>query len=331
MKFLKVLLLLIGLFFTVYFIGPAPSAPAYAETLEKIPSDFDSLENYIRLQESMHKIKPDNEARIVWNNDSSHQKTEYAIVYLHGFSASQQEGFPVHRDIAKKFGCNLYLSRLSDHGIDTTDPMLNFTVDNYWNSAKEALSIGSKLGNKVILMGCSTGGTLALMLAASYPQLVDGLVLLSPNIAINEQNAFILNNHWGLQMARWVKGGNSVYSTDQRPEYKKYWYSNYRLEAAVQLQELLETKMNKATFESVKAPVLLLYYFKDQSHQDPVVKVSAMLSMFVELGSEIKEKQALPETGDHVIASYLKSNDIGGVEHSIADFLQNKMGLVPAH
>ena len=35
-----------------------------------------------------------------------------SVVYLHGFSASQEEGDPVHYDFAQKFGCNLFLAAL---------------------------------------------------------------------------------------------------------------------------------------------------------------------------------------------------------------------------
>jgi hypothetical protein len=65
------------------------------------------------------------------------------VVYLHGFSASQEEGDPVHYEFAQKFGCNLYLSRLEDHGVDTTQPLANVTADRLWNSAKEAYAIGN--------------------------------------------------------------------------------------------------------------------------------------------------------------------------------------------
>ena len=54
-------------------------------------------------------------------------------------------------------------------------------------------------------MATSTGGTLALKLAAEYPDIA-GLILLSPNIAINDANAWVFNNHWGLQVAKMVKG-----------------------------------------------------------------------------------------------------------------------------
>ncbi|HTQ29177.1 MAG TPA: alpha/beta hydrolase, partial [Puia sp.] len=188
-----------------YLAGPSPATPKYRKNMPEVPSSPTALENYIRANEELHKLKPNNEARIVWANDSLRQKTDYSIVYLHGFSASQQEGYPVHRDIAKKFGCNLYLSRLAEHGIDTVDQLINLTADKLWESSEQALAIGQQIGKKVILMGTSTGGTLALQLAASYPDDVAALVLLSPNIAINDPNAWLLNDPWGLRIARMVK------------------------------------------------------------------------------------------------------------------------------
>ena len=83
-----------------------------------VPAEAVPLEQYVQKEEAAHKLKPDNEARILWANDSLKNKTEYSLVYLHGFTASQGEGDPVHRDMAKKFGCNLYLSRLAEHGVD---------------------------------------------------------------------------------------------------------------------------------------------------------------------------------------------------------------------
>ena len=122
MKFLKWLGIFLLLLIAVYFLGPQPAAPKFSKDLPAIPSEPAVLEKYIRDHEALHKLKPDNEARILWLNDSLKQKTEYAVVYLHGFSASQEEGDPVHYTFAQKFGCNLYLARLEDHGVDTTEP-----------------------------------------------------------------------------------------------------------------------------------------------------------------------------------------------------------------
>ncbi|ULQ55402.1 alpha/beta fold hydrolase [Flavihumibacter rivuli] len=306
-----------------YIAGPNPSTPVYDPALPEVPASATELENHIKTMEAAHKLRPDNEARIVWANDSTREQTEYAIVYLHGFSASQFEGAPTHTNIAKQFGCNLYLARLAEHGIDTTDALVNLTPDNYWESAKEALAIGKRIGKKVILMGTSTGGSNALQLAATYPSDVFALVLLSPNIAINDPNAWLLNNPWGLQIAKLVTGSLYRYSDDTRPTYVQYWNRPYRLEAVVALEEYLETAMTPETFARVKQPTLVLYYYKDEAHQDPVVKVSAMQEMFKQLGTPADRKfeVPMPNTGDHVIGSPFKSKDAAGVEKEIEKFI----------
>lgn len=312
-----------------YFLGPHPSKPAYALAQPVVPTEPAALESYIQSREALHRLKPDNEARIVWA-DSSRKKTPYAIVYLHGFSASQGEGDPVHRYIAKKYGCNLYLSRLADHGIDTADAMVNLTADRFWETAQEALAIGRQLGDKVILMGTSTGGTLALQLAYTYPDQVAALVLLSPNIAINDPNAWLLNDPWGLQIAHLVTGSDYIVSKeDYGPQWRQYWYPKYRSEAAVALEELVETTMKKDNFQKVTQPVGLFYYYKDETHQDSTVKVSAELSMFDQLGTPatMKYKEAIPEAGTHVLSSGIRSHDIPGVEKGISHFLSNVLHL----
>jgi esterase/lipase len=325
--------IVVAIFIILYLIGPHPSHPKFLREFPQLPSDPAGLNQFVRQNESGHKIKPDNEARIVWNNDSAKEKTEFAIVYLHGFSASQKEGDPVHRNIAKKFGANLYLSRLAEHGIDTSEQLMNLTVDKIWTSAEEALAIGMQIGKKVILMSTSTGGTLALKLAATYPQYIAALILLSPNIAINDPFAWLLNNPWGLQIARTVKHGKYMVSDDDREIYKQYWNKPYRLEAAVALEELIESTMKKELFEKVKQPVLLLYYYKDEIHQDDVVKVSAMLSMYDQLGTpdSLKRKKAMPNTGDHVIASPIKSHDVDGVQSEIEKFTIEILGMKPVN
>lgn len=320
MKFLKWLGVILLILIIVYFLGPSPTPPKYTSDLPAVPSEPSALDQYVRQREGAHKLKQDNEARIIWSSDSIREKTEYSIVYLHGFSASQGEGAPIHQAFAKKFGCNLYLSRLAEHGVDTTEPMLMLTADKLWNSAKEAYNIGKQLGKKVILMGTSTGATLALKLAAEYPDIA-GLILYSPNIAINDGAAWVLNNHWGLQVARMVKGKYNV-SEDTRPAYKQYWHYSYRMEATVQLEELLETTMKASLFEKVKQPVLMMYYYKDEKNQDPVVKVSAMLRMYKKLGTpdSLKKEIAVPNAGDHVITSSIKSKDWQTVETETEKF-----------
>jgi len=331
-KWLRWLLLILVILYVAYLLGPSPSTPEYSKVMPVVPAAPAALENYIREGEAKHKLKPDNEARIVWANDSSKAMTEYAIVYLHGFSASQGEGDPVHRWAARRYGCNLYLSRMAEHGIDTVEAMVNLTADEYWESAKQALAIGQQLGKKVILMGTSTGGSFALQLAAAYPDKVAGLILMSPNIAINDPNAWVANNHWGLQVAHMVTGSPYIISKeDYGPLYRQYWYPKYRSEAVVALEEYLETAMVRQTFEKVTTPVEMMYYYKDKIQQDSTVKVSAALEMFDQLGTpdSLKYKKAIPEAHTHVLSSGLRCRDIEGVKAGVDHFMTTIMHLKP--
>ena len=331
MRFLKWLGVFLVILIVIYFLGPQPSTPKYNNELPTLPPEPAQLEKYIANNESKHKLKPDNEARIVWFNDSTKGKTQYAVVYIHGFSASQEEGDPVHREFAKKFGCNLYLPRLPEYGIDTSVALANYTAEKSWRSAVEAYAIGKQLGKKIILLSTSTGSTLALKLCGEFPDIVAN-IMLSPNIAINDPNAWLLNNHWGLQIAHIVEGKHRT-AEDTTAVYKQYWNQRYATSALVQLEELLESTMKESTFKKVTQPSLMLYYFKDKDNQDPVVKVSAMKRMFVQLGTpdSLKREVAIPGAGAHVLGSPIKSKDVESVKQEIDKFAVEILKLPGIH
>lgn len=333
-KFLLITASIVGILALVYLSGPSFPKPKLNGNLQILHLQTRDVESYFKGKESGLKIKPDNESLIIWANDSLKNKTKYCLLYLHGFSASWYEGEPVHSDFARRYGMNLYIPLLASHGIDTTETLIDMTPDRLYESAKEALVVAQSLGEKVILMGTSTGGTLMLKLASQFPELMEGLILLSPNVAINNPAAFLLSKPWGLQIARYVyKGNYRVTNTDFTSEDCRYWNCRYRLEAVVYLQQLVEATMNKETFAKVNKPVFLGYYYKDEINQDQVVKVDAMLKMFDQLGTpeSLKQKVAFPEAGDHPIGSKLFSKQWQDVEAASFKFAEEKLGLVPVN
>jgi pimeloyl-ACP methyl ester carboxylesterase len=316
----------------IYLSGPTFPDPELSKKLPEIQVNIKEFEAYLRVKNSALKIKHDNESRIIWANDSLKNKTHYCLLYLHGFSASWYEGEPVHRDFAQRYGMNLYMPLLASHGIDSADPLIDMTPDRLYESAKEALVLAQSLGEKVILMSTSTGGTLSLKLASDFPELVAGLILLSPNVAINDPRAFLLSKPWGLQIARSVfKSNYRTVNPDFSSEYCKYWDCKYRLEATVYLQQLVESTMKKEVFSKITEPVFLGYYFSDEQHQDDVVKVDAELEMFNQLATpaNLKQKVNFPEAGTHPIGSKLLSKAWQDVEKASFKFAEEKLGLVP--
>ena len=318
-KFSTILFLLVII---AYFSGPKPDIPEMSTELPTRPLTTDNIEMFVTRNDADLPIKPDNESRIVWAQENKKERTPYSLLYLHGFSASWYEGYPAHEQFAKTFGCNLYLPRLGFHGLNNKDALKEMTPDVHWETAKEALMVASSLGEKVIIMSTSNGGTLALKLASLFPEYIHGLILYSPNIEINNNGAFLLSKPWGLQIGRLSNGGEyRIKNDDPKSKTCQYWNCTYPMEATVSLQQLLDVTMNTETFNKITAPVFLGYYYKDNDNQDKTVKVSAMLEMYQHLGTSPDNKReiAFPEAGNHVIACELTS---GAIKDVIAETIQ---------
>ncbi len=316
----------------VYFLGPKPPIPVLDGTLPKVESDLAALEREVNRRESSEKdLKPDNQARIVWSNPKQKKKTPYSIVYLHGLTASQAEGDPVHLNIAKRYGCNLYLARLEAHGKDTSDALLNLTPDNLLASAKRAVAIGKVLGEKVILMGTSTGASLAIYIASQNPDLA-GVILYSPLIEFYDPSTILLDKPWGLQIAKAIRGDYiERQNQDPNPDFDKYWINKYRIESAITLKTYLSYVMTEENFGKIEQPLFIGYYYKNDNEQDKTVSVNAILNAYPKFGTpeSLKTIVAFPKSESHVIASSITSKDVDGVFKETCKFLEEKVRLKP--
>ena len=314
----------------MYLLGPVPPKPNIDTTLPQTPEDLIQLEKEVnRTEEQVVNLKKDNQARIVWFDSLSKQRTKISVVYLHGFSGSQADGFPLHAEFAKRYGCNLYLSRLYGHGVAGEDALKDLTPDNYVRSACLAVAIGKRLGQKVIIMATSTGGTLALLIASEHPEIA-GLVLYSPNIDFRDKSSSILTVPWGLQIARVFQGGNTIESPDPE-DVRNYWQSKYRIEALVSVKVLLNLTMNSETFSRIHQPAFVGYFYKSEDEQDTRVSVVRMLDMFLELSTPIEKRRkvAFPDAGVHPVASSILSKDIKTVRFETFKFAEEVLDLSP--
>jgi len=333
MRFLKwffaVLVLLILLLAGVYLAGPSVEKPDLNESLPAVTANLVQLESNIEKAESeFSNIKPDNESQIIWY-DSIPSKTEYAFLYLHGWSASHEEGAPLHEKLGSRYGANVYLPRLAGHGLHEDEAMLNLTATQLYNSAKEALAVAQRLGEKVIVMGTSTGGTLALYLAHQNPD-ISGFLLYSPNIELYDGSAKLLSGPWGIELAKTATGGD--YHQFEADSIKQnYWTTKYRLEALAQLQVLMDETMQPEVFAAVKQPTFIGYYYKNEEEQDKVVSVPAVLEMYNQLGVDerLKRKVAFPDVKDHVMTSHITSKDFESVKAETIKFLEEILFLEP--
>lgn len=327
-KILWSFLAIIGLFAIVYILGPKPGKLELLPDTGAVMDPTGFNPNYVseavaRAADKLN-IRKGNESQLYWA-DSAGKKTKYVLLYLHGFSASPEEGQPVCGSFAKRYGMNMYAPLLADHGLEEEEPMLHFTAERYIESAKQALRLARLMGDSVIVMSTSTGGTAALFLASGKNK-IHSLICYSPNVKIFDPKSSLLAGPWGIDIARMVKGSD-CHQWEAPAGAEQYWHLKYRLESLVELQRLVEGTMITQTFERIKAPVFLGYYYKNEQEQDDVVSVAAALQMYDELGSANKRKVALPDVEVHALANGYFSKDLKSVERETNLFAEEVLGL----
>lgn len=327
-RFFTISGVLVALIAVGYMAGPSAHYGPINDDVVTLDRDLVKLEQSIAESEKKVNLRPDNEARIIWADSLHKVKTPYSLVYIHGFSASWAEGDPIHKQLARHFGCNLYLARTYGHGVNSPDALEDLTPDKYAASAERALAIGKELGEKVIVIGTSAGGMLALYLAARHPE-IEGLVLYSPCIAVATPALRLVTGPWGQQIIDQIFPDKHFVNSHYTGDRVKYWFPQYHTNGLMTLQTMLDQYMTPEQFKKVKQPVFMGYYYKDEDNQDKVVSVSAMLDMFDELGTpaDKKRKVAFPNAGQHVIASHFTSGDLKGVYQTTEKFMEDVLHM----
>jgi esterase/lipase len=328
---LKGLLGIVALLLVVYLLGPRPAVPVFAQKQYPPAASLAALEAGIRASEAAEPgIKPGCEAKIVWADTAHKVKTPVALLYLHGFGASREEGAPLPEDLARRFGCNLYLARMDEHGVEEGDGNLcEMTADTYVESAEQALAVAQQLGDSVVILGTSGGGGLGIFLCSRHPE-VKGLVTWSPAVRVFRKSAGLLTGPWALQLARWVTGKSHNDWPYRKPEQQRpYWTNHQCWEGVVQFTMFLKHAMTPQTFAAIRCPVFAGYYYENEENQDKTVSVAAMREMVSQLGTPAarRREMAFPNARDHVIGSRILSSDWQGVERESAKFMEEVMGM----
>lgn len=299
---------------------------------EYLPDDPHQLEEWISDQENNEPaLKEHAQAKIVWADSANKSKTDYALVYLHGFKASHGEGNPVHKRVAGSLDFNLYLSRLEGHGLNVSRPLSELTADALKASARNAFEVGRKIGRKVIIMGTSTGASLGLFLAAQQElwNVISGLVLYSPLIQFHGSSQLFLGHRLPRALLQIIPGRNYLIQAEEgaSAEENKIWYSSYSLQGALALGKFIQNTMTEETFSRVRCPAFTGYYYKDRRRQDKVVSVDAIKGMHEQLGvnDDLKVLKNYPDSGSHVICSGLLSGSTNRLVKDTCRFISEKI------
>lgn len=318
-KYVQILFVIIA----IYFLGPTPDRVEIDsfKAPDRFPHEASEIDAYVAQKEQNLEIKEDNNTHIYWYQ-STKEKSPISVLYLHGFTSSPLESSPVVEKFAYSIRANLYMPRLSEHGLITSEPLKDFDAQKIWDSAVEALQIAKVMGDSVIIVSSSMGGTLALGLAANFPEQIKGIINFSPNVAIDNPLAPYINNHWGkyIPMLYFQSEYSPIITSDSL--IQKYWYPTYKVSALTELQELVEDFMTEENFQKIKVPVWNGVYYKNEEEKDHTVSVEAIKTMHQQLGTPSSQKWFITfeDAESHVIASPLKSKSSNDVLEEIKTF-----------
>lgn len=277
------------------------NAAAPPELPENIEAWLADTEQEIAAQ---YALIPETEKRVSWHGEAG-ERTPYAVVNLHGFSATRQETAPLAERVAAALGANLFETRLAGHG-HTEQPMHAVSAEDWLADTAEALAIGARLGDKTVVIGTSTGGTLALAMSGHQSAAtVSDIVVISPNVQPSDGKAAWLTRPAGPLLARLIAGDTRSWQAHNEQQ-ARYWTTSYPIDAAVEVMRLVDLLQSQLPLRLEQNLLVLL------SPGDTVVSPEATKDAFERIDAPRKRLIEISDAGDpsnHVLAGDILSPD----------------------
>lgn len=214
--------------------------------------------------------------------------------------------------MAAALGANLLFTRLTGHGLDGA-ALGRARLADWKADITEALQLGRRLGRRVLLMGCSTGCTLAALSVAKGAE-VAGLIQISPNYALRSAVRDRALRAPGV--ARWgpLVFGDEHGFTPQSEAHEANWTCRFPAAALMPMGEALKA-LRRTDLGRITAPSLFVY-----SEADRVVSPRATSRAFRHWGGPAERRlvHCGPEDDStcHVIAGRVLSP---GLTDQVAD------------
>lgn len=274
-------------------------------------------------------VRPGNEPRLVRYAPG---KTPTAFLYLHGFGASRAEGEAVLDPLAAEMGANTLYNLLPGHGTDDPDFHARPAPAEYLSSVEQAFAEATQLGERLVIVGSSTGGLLATRLAAEHPDEVAALILASPFYGFADPAARLLDTRLGTVLIPLVQGPDRYAGWSVNPEgrviqpgYDAHWTTHQRTRTLFTLADVRRKLATPEIYAAVRAPALVFYYDADAEHRDGVVDLDALKAAFAQFGGASgpnpHSRLVNIEDGNHILFSEHLRTDKDKINQEIRSFL----------
>jgi esterase/lipase len=247
------------------------------------------------------------------------ERTEWAVVVLHGFSATRQETAPLAELVAAELGANLFEARLSGHG-HAENPMAGVRAEHWLADTARAVAIGAQHGDKLVVIGTSTGATLsAAMLDQPIAEAIDTLVMISPNFGPQSAGAQWLTRPAG-PLLGWLLEGPTRCFEPHNAQQERFWSTCYPTSTLVEVMRLVDLVGGRLP-DTIRQRLLVFY-----SRHDSVVSPTLISDAYAAVNAPAKALIDVSDASDpshHVLAGdILSPGTTARIAGQIVDFIR---------
>ncbi|MCH8237698.1 MAG: alpha/beta fold hydrolase [Proteobacteria bacterium] len=233
------------------------------------------------------------------------------VVLVHGLLASPAE-LRAYGESLAALGYPVMGVRLRGHGTSPWD-LRDRSWHDWLGSVRRGYEIISAFADRVCVIGFSTGGALALRLAAEEPAKLAGVAAVSTPVKFRNRNLIFVPILHGLnKLAEWVTSLEGIIPF--RPNESEHPEINYRhipVRGLFELRRLVDEMTHRLA--DVTCPVMIV-----QGTEDRIVDPKS--------AQIVLDKIASTSTSLHMIPSQrhgILSEDIGGTQELVTAFLMS--------
>jgi len=235
------------------------------------------------------------------------------ILLIHGLLASPAE-LRGYAEALLKQGYTVMGVRLKGHGTSPYD-LRKQSFDDWYKSVQRGMEILGVYCDSMVVIGFSTGGGLALKLAAENQVTIDAVVVVAvPMKFVDKSFLFIPLIHGTNRLIKWVSSVEGVKPfIENSPEHKAINYRNIPVKSLYELKRLLDDVEQK--LHEIEMPALVIY-----ADNDPVVDVKSAEIIMSGLGAECKKLITIHSNRHGILME-----NIGSTWESINVFLEKNI------
>lgn len=242
----------------------------------------------------------------------------HGVLLIHGLLASPAE-LRAYGEYLAQQGYTVLGVRIKGHGTSPCD-LRDRTWQEWYASTKMGLEILQGYCTKPFVIGFSTGGALALLLAAEFGQTIAGYVAVSVPVKF-AQSSFMLVPmlHSSHKVVKWMASLESLKPyIDNIPEHPAINYRSIPIKSLYELRQLIEE--TETALPTITAPGLIIY-----ADADPIVSSDSAEWLYSKLDT-VNSRLIIVKAERHGILM----ENLGGSWGVINEFLLQQRQLAAA-